>query len=285
MKLSINLIKEPPEEVKKFQKIAEDYELEGEFNKDVNIDNVDGFKNFIPVNANHQYIKKGFKNFFKTKYYSTILRVISSKVNKYLNTKVIGKEKLKAIKGAIVTGNHISLLDTFVVRKAVGHKMKFIAAEFNNWKGIMGQLARYNGMLPLSSNMDALKNMNRAVEHYLDKGKKVLIYPEQAMWRNYEKPRPMKDGAFRYAAKFNVPILPTFITFTYTGQIDEYNGAEIIHYTIHILDSIYPKFDLNEKENAAYLRKENYNAWKECYEKFYNKKLEYTTTDKSKIKI
>ena len=115
---------------------------------------------------------------------------------------------------------------------------------------------------------------------------KVLIYPEQSMWREYKKPRPMKNGAFRYAVQNNVPIIPLFITIKEKDEKIDKNGLQNYgDYTIHILDPIYPNPNLNVKENIDYLRKENFKVWKDLYEKVYVVPLEYSTLDKSKIKV
>ena len=47
-------------------------------------------------------------------------------------------------------------------------------------------------------------------------GKIVNFYPEHALWPRYENLRPFKPGAFRYAVKFGVPVLPVFIEFKMT---------------------------------------------------------------------
>ena len=159
-----------------------------------------------------------------------------------------------------------------------------MAAEFNNWKGKMGEISRHTGYLPITNKIKCIRKLNEAMEYYLTKkNKKVLIYPEQSMWRNYKKPRPMKNGAFHYAAKFNVPIIPLFITYRNSGIKNQ--GGEILYYTINILKPIYPKQEINNKENVDYLRVTNFNRYKECYENTYNSQLEYSTDDKSKIII
>lgn len=278
--LSIDILKEPADEYKKYMKIQEQFELDGNFNEDVNENSYDGT---LPVDENFEFIKKGFKNTFKHAIYSTAMRYYTNKIAKFVKLQVVGKENLKGIEEAIVTCNHISKFDSFAVRKAIGINIQFVAADFNNWAGKMGDLARYNGYLPLSSKYSVMKKFNQAIEYYLNKGKKILIYPEQAMWRDYKKPRPLKDGAFHYAAKHSVPILPLFITFRPSGMIDD--GVEFMYYTIHILKPIYPLVNKSNKDNIEYLRKENYAAWKTCYEDTYNIPLKYSTIDQSKIKI
>ena len=68
-------------------------------------------------------------------------------------------------------------------------------------------------------------------------------------------------------------------------KVDVNGLVNLGDYTIHVLDPIYPKPELNMKENIEYLRKENYRVWKELYEKTYGIPLEYTTLDKSKIEL
>lgn len=278
--LSVDILKEDPNEYKKYMTIQEQFEREGNFNTDINENSYDGT---LPVTEDFEFIKKGIKNAFKHAIYSTAMRIYTNKICKLLKVEIKGKENLKGVKSAIITCNHISKFDSFTIRKAVGINIMFVAADYNNWAGKMGETARYTGYLPLSNKYSVMKKFNHAVEYYLNKRKKILIYPEQAMWRDYEKPRPMKDGAFHYAVKHNVPILPLFITFRNSGIVE--NGVELKYYTVNILKPIYKQAKLTDKENIEYMRKTNYTCWKECYESTYQKALTYTTLDKSKIKI
>lgn len=286
MKLSINILKEPATFVSECKQREKELELNGEFNSDENENSLD---NANPVDSNFPYIKKGLKNAIKHWFCLSCVKFYSYLINKNLtNLKVISNKKIKKIKSAIVTCNHISLCDSFAVRKAIGSNFHFVAAEFNNFKGPMGVLARNSGYIPLPDqlNKQKLRKFNDAISYYLNAGKKILIYPEQSMWRDYPKPRPMKNGAFRYATQNKVPILPLFITIKNKIEPVDKNGFQNFgDYTIHVLDPIYPKCELNLKENIEYLRKENFRVWKEIYEKTYKVPLKYTTIDKSKIKI
>ena len=267
---------EPEEFIKDYQRTAEQFEIEGKFNEDVNKNSME---DAIPVDENFPFIRKGFKFNCKKFIYLAGMRFYTRKIAKYLKFEVKGKQNLKGLKrkGAIITCNHISLFDSFAVRHAVKNDIMFIAAEFNNWKGKIGEIARYTGYLPITNKIKCLRKLNEAIEYYLAKKKqKILIYPEQAMWRNYKKPRPMKNGAFHYAVKHNVPIIPLFITFRTSGIKNQ--GGEILYYTINILQPIHPKKELTNQENVNFLRQTNYNQNKECYEKTYDTPLKYTTT-------
>ena len=284
MKLNINILKESPNFVNRCKEKQKQLELSGDFNLE---ENENSIENAEPITEDFQYIKKGFKNWLKHLFCLNCVRIYSHLINKKLtNLKVVKNKKIKKIKGAIVTCNHISLADSFAIRKAIGANFYYVAAEFNNFKGHMGTLARNSGYIPLPTDLNKtkLRKFNDAISYYLKRGKKILIYPEQSMWREYLKPRPMKNGAFRYATTNNVPIIPLFITIKEKKQKVDENGLQNFgDYTIHILDPIYPKAELNLKENIEYLKTQNFYAWKNLYQKTYNLPLKYSTIDKSKI--
>ena len=119
-----------------------------------------------------------------------------------------------------------------------------------------------------------MKELLKSIKTLLDRGEKIMIYPEQAMWWNYRKPRPLKPGAFKFAAKNNVPVLPVFITMNDTEFIDE-DGFPVQEYTVHYLPPIYPDKNLSLQENERAMCEKNYQLWVETYEKFYSEKLAY----------
>lgn len=103
-----------------------------------------------------------------------------------------------------------------------------------------------------------------------------MIYPEQEMWFNYRKPRPVKRGAYYYAAKANVPIISCF-----TEIIDqpkpEKNNDEFYQtkYRLHVLPLIWPDSKLSVNENAKMMMEKDYAQKKAAYEAAYQKKLSY----------
>ena len=120
-----------------------------------------------------------------------------------------------------------------------------------------------------------VKFMN-AVDTILERGDFILIYPEQSLWWNYRKPKPLKDGAFNVATKNNVPVIPIFITMEDSDIIDD-EGFPVQEYTINIEEPIYPEPTLTKKENINNMRDKNFQVWKDIYEDFYKIPLEYTT--------
>lgn len=277
MKVDVNILKNPREKYLEFESLAKDYEKQGLFHADLDEPSPDSY---YPVDETYPYITKGLKNKIVKAFYYKVVRKYAKQINRQLcNLKVEGKENLKGVKAAIITSNHFSEIDSFPIIEAAGNIM-FVANETNNWKNFIGDIMRKIGFIPLPGNLNikTMRKFNEAISFYLKKGKKILIYPEQAMWREYTKPRPLQNGAFHYAVINNVPILPMFITIQPKAQpVDEQGRQNFGDYTLHIFPPIYPKKDLSNKENENYMKMENYRLWKECYEKVYNKRLTYTT--------
>jgi 1-acyl-sn-glycerol-3-phosphate acyltransferase len=199
---------------------------------------------------------------------------------------VTGEEHLSALQnGAIVTCNHFSAFDNYVVfhciRKALPKKYLYkIIREGNytNFPGLYGFLFRNCNTLPLSRNRRTMINFMSAVNTHLKNGESILIYPEQGMWWNYRKPRPFKVGGFKMAYRAKVPVLPTFITMTDDERLDG-DGYPIQRFTLHIMPPIYPDETLGEKAGAEKMKDEAYALCKAKYEEVYGIPLTYEETE------
>ena len=196
-----------------------------------------------------------------------------------------GLENWQNIKtGAILTCNHFSPNDSFVMQKvlkASGKKKMYRIIREGNYTNppVLKFFMRNCDVLPLSSNMQTMKKFMRAVDNILARGDNILIYPEESMWPDYRKPKPLKDGAYRFAVKNNVPVVPIFITMEKGEFFDKKSkqNKEMFYYTVHILAPIYPNPELSRDENIKYIKDKNYDMWARVYEDAYGEKLEYTT--------
>lgn len=228
--------------------------------------------NWTVPDADFAYRKK-FPEVLLNAFWRTFLKIFAPPLLKIAyGAKVTGKENLKAVKktGALCVCNHFSYLDTLFVRQAVGHFRSYhTMTQENNKTGIAGHVIRHGGMLPFSSNFTAAKNLNAEMERLLKKGKIINFYAEKAMWVNYTKPRPMKEGVFTYAVKYNVPVVPIFCTFDKDGK------GRIRKLRINILPAIFPDASLARRERIAAMHAVCEGEWKDCYEQAYGKPLEY----------
>ena len=277
------------ERLKILEKI-EEFERNGTFDIDVEDD-----PETIPLTSeNVDYLNK--------KSTSKIKNVIANRAGKrYLNNllkenkliikEIRGLENLKNVStGAIITCNHFNPFDSFAIEKVFREsgqnrtkKMYKVIREGNytNFQGLYGFFFRNCDTLPLSSNLDTMKQFLNAVDTILKRKDFILIYPEQSMWWNYKKPKPLKIGAYKFAARNNVPVIPIFITMEDSSIIGE-DGFFVQEYIINIGKPIEPNNKLSEKENANIMRDKNAVVWKEIYEDFYKVPLEYTTESKNK---
>lgn len=209
------------------------------------------------------------------------------KDNKLIIKQVIGIENLQKVKtGAIITCNHFNPYDSFAIEKvfresgqAKEKKLYKVIREGNytNFPGLYGFFFRNCDTLPLSSSNRTMIEFLKAVDTILQRKDFILIYPEQSMWWNYRKPKPLKNGAFKMAARNNVPVIPVFITMQDSDIIGE-DGFPVQEYIINIEEPIYPSESLTEKGNTNVMRDKNFEVWKNVYEKFYKIPLEYLTT-------
>ncbi len=193
-----------------------------------------------------------------------------------------GIENFTAVKGGkIVTCNHFSVCDNYAIwvalRDHMDKKMLYKVIREGNYTNPpkpFGFIMRHCNTLPLSSQTATMKKFLRAVKVLLERGETILIYPEQSMWWNYRKPKPMQDGAFALAVRNKTPIVPIFITMEDSDILDG-DGFFVQEYTINILPAIYPNELLSRAEAKEAMKNENYNAWVKVYEEFYKTPLVY----------
>ena len=242
-------------------------------------------------------------DYLKTKHYSKLKNRVANRMgerflngilkdNKLIIKNIKGIENLKNLEtGAMITCNHFNPFDSFSIEevfrtagKSKKHKLYKVIREGNytNFPGLYGFFFRNCDTLPLSSNKRTMVEFVKAVDTILQRGDYILIYPEQSLWWNYKKPKPLKNGAFKLASRNNVPVLPIFITMEDSDFLGE-DGFPVQEYIINIKPPIYPDENLSQKENVEIMKDKNFEIWKKVYEEFYEIPLEYTTIDKEKI--
>ena len=269
----------------------EELEREGKF--DVDAENDPPTIVLTPENIDYlrkkmtSKIKRVFANEVGERFLDNLL-----KNNKLIIKEIRGMENLKNVStGAIVTCNHFNPFDCFTIEKVFRlsgkieeKKLYKVIREGNytNFPGLYGFLFRNCDTLPLSSNKRTMVEFMKAVDTLLQKGDFILIYPEQSMWWNYRKPKPLKHGAFKMAVRNNVPVIPIFITMNDSNIIGD-DGYPIQEYTVNIAEPIYPDENLTQRERTEKMLNKNFEIWKKIYEEFYGIPLEYTTVKEKVI--
>ncbi len=217
-------------------------------------------------------IKTKIANIAATRFFDNMIAE-----RKLVIKEVRGIENFRNVKGGcIVTCNHFSISDHYAVwtalRESMGGRMLYKVIREGNYTNPpkpFGLFMRHCNTLPLSSHRATMAKFLDAVRVLLSRGETILIYPEQGLWWDYKKPRPMQDGAFSLAVKNKVPVVPIFIT------TEETDPSSAPAYTLHVLPAIYPDESLPQKDARLRMKDENYKAWVKVYEEFYNIPLEY----------
>lgn len=258
------------------------YEREGRFFEDVEDDPKAGI--IMPGEVDYLYKKLTSK--VKARFALVVARVFMNNLlrkRKLIVKDIIGIENYRNLNsGAVITCNHFNALDSFAMHIAYDHskhgKRKLFRVikegNYTSFPGFYGYLMRNCYTLPLSSNKETMREFMHAVHIHLKKGNFVLIYPEQSMWWNYRKPKPLKRGAFTFAARADVPVLPIFITMQ-DSDVDDGEGYKVQEYTIHIMEPIYPDNTKSQRENSEEMMEKNYQVCKDVYESVYGIPLTY----------
>lgn len=232
-------------------------------------------------------------DYLKTKLKSKILNLICRrKVAKMLKAfalerqiSVVGSENLlKVDGGAVLTTNHFHPFDSapviYAIEKYLKKKKIHIVIREGNYQipGLFGFLLKNYDTFPLSSNMKTTINLNKAIDTVLGAGDLLLVYPEQSMWYNYKKPRGYRVGAYRWASRNFVPVIPCF---TVMEDLEDFepNGLKKQKLTLFIGEPIFPDANLSEKQNAQIMLNKNRDFTISTYESFYGERYDLATTN------
>lgn len=239
-----------------------------------------------PINYNNQakdidYNKIIHLNFFE-KIYKGFLKCILWLFRPLINffgfwLKVKGRKNLKHIKNAITFSNHTHYLDCLWCMAAIrGHKLMLTGAAHNNKLGAFGKFIRIGGnFIPLPETITQTREFEKTAGKLLKQKSFIHFYSEQAMWLYYTQSRPLKRGAFYYASKFNVPVIPMIALFKKT----KFRKKVILQ----ICEPIYPQPNLSQKENSEYMQSKAQEIYNKTIIDFYGYDAE--TYDMTKINL
>lgn len=287
----INRDKRAKDRVEILHKI-EQFEREGRFDEDVEADPPGRVLEPDEI----EYIQKSITDKLKAKIAFMIAhRFVNGliKDKKFIIKEMRGLENFTNLDcGAVITCNHFNAFDSFAIQltyEASGHKDRSFwrvirEGNYTSFPGFYGFLMRHCNTLPLSSNRKTMKKFIAATNELIQNGNFVLFYPEQSMWWNYRKPKPLKSGAFMFAAKNHAPVLPCFITMKDSDVMGE-DGFYVQEYTIHVAKPIFPDESLPYRKQIDDMMQKNYDVWKDIYEKEYHIALTYTTENPEAIKM
>lgn len=170
---------------------------------------------------------------------------------------VHGRRNLRKLKGGAITiSNHVLPLDGPIVAQSVfPHAVVYQSLEDNFKLPFIRHLIRWLGGMPIPNAVTARPAYLKATNHFLAQGKFIQIYPEASLWPYYNGIRSFKTGAFHFAVKFQVPIVPISIHFRQARGLDKLFPAKNNLITVHIGKPLYPNEQLPLKQSMDDLLK------------------------------
>ncbi len=142
--------------------------------------------------------------------------------------------------GAVLVSNHASYLDAPVLIMASRRPIRFTSKrEVFSWPGV-GRIMQRMGHLPIDrdSAEERLASYRR-VAASLEAGRLVHLFPEGTFQR-VAGIRPLRLGAFYFAAETGLPVVPVALRGTRTALGDRSRLLRPARIEVEVLDPIYP---------------------------------------------
>ncbi|MCQ2208883.1 MAG: 1-acyl-sn-glycerol-3-phosphate acyltransferase [Paludibacteraceae bacterium] len=177
----------------------------------------------------------------------------------YFGMRYEGKNNIKKHKkdlenGAVTVCNHAYRWDFISVWGASGKLRIWYPAWADNFQTRDRDNMRHSCGIPVPKSMSAMKKFNEAFDTLHERKEWFHVFPEECRWNNYKPLRPFRKGAFIFAYKYKMPILPMVIVYRErTGLYKLFNKKEPL-YTCRVGEPIFPNLDLPRKEAVDELR-------------------------------
>jgi 1-acyl-sn-glycerol-3-phosphate acyltransferase len=161
-------------------------------------------------------------------------------VNPIWRVKVEGREKLPWNGPAVITSNHLSILDILVLYGLFA-PFKWVAKGELFRLPFVGWNMRLSDYVPIwRGDRESVRLMMARCRAHLDRGVPVLIFPEGTRSQNGEL-LPFKEGAFRLACDANCPVFPVAILGT-ADALPKHGilFRNVMRATVRVLDPLHP---------------------------------------------
>lgn len=190
--------------------------------------------------------------------------------------RVKDRKKLKKLGACITLSNHVGYLDAVLTVRARGMRCQYIIVAPHNCKhNLGGHILKMGGEIPLPTSIQGTRVFNSRLEHVARKNAAIHVYPEQSMWIGYKKPRPYKDGAFMFADKLDIPVVPMLYCFKQPRGL-----RKLLHLkkaVIKIGEPLYADKSLPVKQRRDELKARAESSAKALYASFYGAPPTYST--------
>ncbi len=121
------------------------------------------------------------------------------------------REQLK--NGAMLVCNHVYVFDALCLYQATRQFRIWIPMYPKHFNGKSVWFLRHMGGLPLPETRSGVVKFTEAMDEHHRRKEWFLVFPEAVRWNWYQPIRPFREGAFSFAYKYDIPVVPTVITY------------------------------------------------------------------------
>lgn len=219
------------------------------------------------IDENYKYIPGNFtfKVLSNILYYIIALPILKIVTKIVYDLKIEGKENLKNIdSGYITVSNHVLVLDCAMVGIACAkRKVYFTTREESFEIPFVRKIIKYLNAIPIPKTTNNRKKFIKEINKLLKNKKIVHFYPEGELYPYCNKLRNFRNGAFDFAIKNTVPIIPIVYTFRDPKGIRKiFKKKKDV--TMTILKPVSPNVDKTASKKVNKLKKEVFNKMENC---------------------
>jgi len=212
----------------------------------------------------YPYYKKGFGVKFKRAALFVFMNLIMFPLCTIrYGLRIHGRKNLKKYKehfkdGAITVCNHVLMWDNICVMKALRPHLPYVPVWSTNFEGPNGPFIRWGGGIPVPTHsMRAMASFQRGIEGVLDDKKWLHFFPEGSMWFYYPDIRPLKKAVFKFAVRYNRPVIPMTISFRPCRGVYKIFGKKPLA-DLNIGEPVFPDKSLPQTEAIGKMQAEVY---------------------------
>ena len=179
--------------------------------------------------------------------------------------RIHGKEKLKQHKavldqGLITVSNHVFMWDYICIMKAIRPRLQYHPGWKTNFEGPNAFFIRWVGGIPIpTGNLKAMGKFQQAIGEVLKNDQWLHFFPEGSMWFYYPDIRPLKKAVFKYAVRYDKPVIPITMSFRPRKGIWKLFGKNPF-VDLHIGEPLFPDKTLSAGDAIDKLHKEAYHV-------------------------
>ena len=214
------------------------------------------------INENFNFVNDNFLfNTFSNLLYCIAYPILLFITKFFFGFKIEGKENIENLTtGKITVSNHVHPLDCTMVGLANAPQKTFYTSLESNFKiPVVRRIIKLLNTVPIPQNIKYTKAFMDSIDELLKNNKTVHFYPEGSLWPHYDKIRHFKNGAFVFAVRNNVPVIPMVIKFNKGKKINNFiktrNTISLI-----IQKPLYPNKLLAKKDAILDLKERVYNS-------------------------